>query len=133
MITSSSLFLSPSGQHAFLLENVPCNSASCHSVGRMLRIHWDQSDLGAIQNAVMATFFDIYEDVSNLCCVDDVSMQSVPSLLSFCFLFLFPCLLHMSLLCPSLHCLLICPRNALTPTIILLSDCETCQCSDASL
>ncbi|XP_070825202.1 T-cell immunomodulatory protein [Chaetodon trifascialis] len=53
---------SGSGQRAFLLENVPCNSASCHSVGRMFHIHWDQSDLGAIQNAVMATFFDIYED-----------------------------------------------------------------------
>uniref|UniRef100_A0A8C4F4K2 Integrin alpha FG-GAP repeat containing 1 n=1 Tax=Dicentrarchus labrax TaxID=13489 RepID=A0A8C4F4K2_DICLA len=53
---------SGSGQQAFLLENVPCNSASCHSVGRMFHIHWDQSDLGAIQNAVMATFFDIYED-----------------------------------------------------------------------
>ncbi|XP_040897920.1 T-cell immunomodulatory protein [Toxotes jaculatrix] len=53
---------SGSGQQAFLLENVPCNNASCHSVGRMFRIHWDQSDLGAIQNATMATFFDIYED-----------------------------------------------------------------------
>lgn len=53
---------SGSGQQAFLLENVPCNRASCHSVGRMFHIHWDQSDLGAIQNAVMATFFDIYED-----------------------------------------------------------------------
>ncbi|KAJ0056245.1 hypothetical protein NL108_004520, partial [Boleophthalmus pectinirostris] len=51
-----------SGQQAFLLENVPCNNASCRSVGRMFSIHWDQSDLGAIQNAVMATFFDIYED-----------------------------------------------------------------------
>uniref|UniRef100_A0A8C6T9F5 Integrin alpha FG-GAP repeat containing 1 n=1 Tax=Neogobius melanostomus TaxID=47308 RepID=A0A8C6T9F5_9GOBI len=53
---------SGSGQQAFLLENVPCNNASCRSVGRMFHIHWDQSDLGAIQNAVMATFFDIYED-----------------------------------------------------------------------
>ncbi|CAJ1048475.1 T-cell immunomodulatory protein [Xyrichtys novacula] len=53
---------SGSGQQAFLLENVPCNNASCHSVGRMFHIHWDQTDLGAIQNAVMATFFDIYED-----------------------------------------------------------------------
>ncbi|XP_028999583.1 T-cell immunomodulatory protein isoform X2 [Betta splendens] len=53
---------SGSGQQAFLLENVPCNNASCQSVGRMFHIHWDQSDLGAIQNAVMATFFDIYED-----------------------------------------------------------------------
>uniref|UniRef100_A0A7N5ZSI0 T-cell immunomodulatory protein TIP C2 domain-containing protein n=1 Tax=Anabas testudineus TaxID=64144 RepID=A0A7N5ZSI0_ANATE len=53
---------SGSGQQAFLLENVPCNNASCHNVGRMFHIHWDQSDLGAIQNAVMATFFDIYED-----------------------------------------------------------------------
>uniref|UniRef100_A0AAX7TKZ6 T-cell immunomodulatory protein TIP C2 domain-containing protein n=1 Tax=Astatotilapia calliptera TaxID=8154 RepID=A0AAX7TKZ6_ASTCA len=53
---------SGSGQQAFLLENVPCNSDTCHSVGRMFHIHWDQSDLGAIQNAVRATFFDIYED-----------------------------------------------------------------------
>ncbi|XP_040024969.2 T-cell immunomodulatory protein [Gasterosteus aculeatus] len=53
---------SGSGQQAFLLENVPCNNASCHGVGRMFQILWDQSDLGAIQNAVMATFFDIYED-----------------------------------------------------------------------
>ncbi|XP_069546388.1 T-cell immunomodulatory protein [Brachyistius frenatus] len=53
---------SGSGQQAFLLENVPCNSPSCRSVGRMFHIHWDQSDLGAIHNAVMATFFDIYED-----------------------------------------------------------------------
>lgn len=53
---------SGSDQLAFLLENVPCNTDSCRKVGRMFRIHWDQSDLGAIQNAVMATFFDIYED-----------------------------------------------------------------------
>ncbi|XP_078102913.1 LOW QUALITY PROTEIN: T-cell immunomodulatory protein [Sander vitreus] len=50
------------GQQAFLLENVPCSNTSCQSVGRMFHIHWDQSDLGAIQNAIMATFFDIYED-----------------------------------------------------------------------
>ncbi|XP_037547178.1 T-cell immunomodulatory protein [Nematolebias whitei] len=53
---------SDSVQRAFLLENVPCNNLSCASVGRMFHIHWDQSDLGAIRNAVMATFFDIYED-----------------------------------------------------------------------
>uniref|UniRef100_A0A1A8GX01 Integrin alpha FG-GAP repeat containing 1 n=1 Tax=Nothobranchius korthausae TaxID=1143690 RepID=A0A1A8GX01_9TELE len=53
---------SGSDQRAFLLENVPCNTPSCASIGRMFHIHWDQSDLGAIQNAVMATFFDIYED-----------------------------------------------------------------------
>ncbi|XP_028258000.1 T-cell immunomodulatory protein [Parambassis ranga] len=53
---------SGSGQLAFLLENVPCNVPSCQSVGRMFNILWDLSDLGAIQNAVMATFFDIYED-----------------------------------------------------------------------
>ncbi|KAM4602950.1 T-cell immunomodulatory protein [Polymixia lowei] len=53
---------SGSGQQAFLLENVPCNNASCHSAGRMFRIHWDQSDLGAIPHATVATFFDIYED-----------------------------------------------------------------------
>uniref|UniRef100_A0A3P8S3P6 Integrin alpha FG-GAP repeat containing 1 n=1 Tax=Amphiprion percula TaxID=161767 RepID=A0A3P8S3P6_AMPPE len=53
---------SGSNQQAFLLENVPCQNPSCHNVGRMFHIHWDQSDLGAIQNATMATFFDIYED-----------------------------------------------------------------------
>uniref|UniRef100_A0A672I1W0 T-cell immunomodulatory protein TIP C2 domain-containing protein n=1 Tax=Salarias fasciatus TaxID=181472 RepID=A0A672I1W0_SALFA len=53
---------SGSNQQAFLLENVPCNIPSCHSVGRMFHIHWDQPDLGAIQKAVIATFFDIYED-----------------------------------------------------------------------
>ncbi|KAM4596896.1 T-cell immunomodulatory protein [Fundulus diaphanus] len=53
---------SGSDQRAFLLENVPCKIPSCSSVGRMFYIHWDQTDLGAIQKAVMATFFDIYED-----------------------------------------------------------------------
>ncbi|KAM6942726.1 T-cell immunomodulatory protein [Xenentodon cancila] len=53
---------SGSGRRAFLLENVPCNNPSCDTIGRMFHIHWDLSDLGAIQNAVMATFFDIYED-----------------------------------------------------------------------
>uniref|UniRef100_A0A3B3DW73 Integrin alpha FG-GAP repeat containing 1 n=1 Tax=Oryzias melastigma TaxID=30732 RepID=A0A3B3DW73_ORYME len=54
--------ISGSGQRAFLLENVACSSPGCSGVGRTFHIHWDQSDLGAIQNAVMATFFDIYED-----------------------------------------------------------------------
>uniref|UniRef100_A0A3P9MGE3 Integrin alpha FG-GAP repeat containing 1 n=1 Tax=Oryzias latipes TaxID=8090 RepID=A0A3P9MGE3_ORYLA len=54
--------ISGSDQRAFLLENVPCTSPGCSSVGRTFHVHWDQSDLGAIQNAVMATFFDIYED-----------------------------------------------------------------------
>ncbi|XP_020344800.1 T-cell immunomodulatory protein isoform X2 [Oncorhynchus kisutch] len=53
---------SGSGQQAFLLENVPCDDASCKDVGRMFRVHWDQSDLGAIPGAAVATFFDIYED-----------------------------------------------------------------------
>ncbi|XP_051918481.1 T-cell immunomodulatory protein [Hippocampus zosterae] len=55
---------SSNAQQAFLLENVPCTSSAlpCQSVGRMFHIHWDQSDLGAIPNAIMATFFDIYED-----------------------------------------------------------------------
>ncbi|XP_041853134.1 T-cell immunomodulatory protein [Melanotaenia boesemani] len=53
---------SGSGQRAFLLENVPCNNPTCSTIKRMFHIHWDQSDLGAIQNATMATFFDIYED-----------------------------------------------------------------------
>ncbi|CAN9506882.1 unnamed protein product [Ophioblennius macclurei] len=53
---------SGSNRQAFLLENVPCNNPECHTVGRMFHIHWDQPDLGAIQNAVIATYFDIYED-----------------------------------------------------------------------
>ncbi|XP_014894065.1 T-cell immunomodulatory protein [Poecilia latipinna] len=53
---------SGSDQRAFLLENIPCNVPNCSSVGRMFHIRWDQTDLGAIQKAVMATFFDIYED-----------------------------------------------------------------------
>ncbi|XP_055063724.2 T-cell immunomodulatory protein [Misgurnus anguillicaudatus] len=49
-------------QQAFLLENVACNPADCGEVGRMFRVHWEQSDLSAIPRAVVATFFDIYED-----------------------------------------------------------------------
>ncbi|KAF7688126.1 T-cell immunomodulatory protein [Silurus meridionalis] len=49
-------------QQAFLLENVECSNVSCKDVGRMFRVHWDQSDLNAIPKAVVATFFDIYED-----------------------------------------------------------------------
>uniref|UniRef100_A0A3B1K530 Integrin alpha FG-GAP repeat containing 1 n=1 Tax=Astyanax mexicanus TaxID=7994 RepID=A0A3B1K530_ASTMX len=50
-------------QQAFLLENVPCTNASCRELGRMFRVHWEQSDLSAIHSAAVATFFDIYEDV----------------------------------------------------------------------
>uniref|UniRef100_A0A4W3J5B8 Integrin alpha FG-GAP repeat containing 1 n=1 Tax=Callorhinchus milii TaxID=7868 RepID=A0A4W3J5B8_CALMI len=53
---------SGSNKQAFLLENVPCNNASCKSVGRMFRVLWELSDLNKIKNAVVATFFDIYED-----------------------------------------------------------------------
>ncbi|KAL1271144.1 hypothetical protein QQF64_030160, partial [Cirrhinus molitorella] len=49
-------------QQAFLLENVACNDAGCQEAGRMFRVHWEQSDLSAIPMAVVATFFDIYED-----------------------------------------------------------------------
>uniref|UniRef100_A0A671KRU5 T-cell immunomodulatory protein-like n=1 Tax=Sinocyclocheilus anshuiensis TaxID=1608454 RepID=A0A671KRU5_9TELE len=49
-------------QQAFLLENVACNNVSCRQAGRMFRVHWEQSDLSAIPKAVVATFFDIYED-----------------------------------------------------------------------
>lgn len=58
--------ISSSSQQAFLLENVPCTNISCHGVGRMFHIHWEQSDVGAIPHAVMAVFFDIYEDVSTV-------------------------------------------------------------------
>lgn len=53
---------SGSNQQAFLLENVPCNNASCKSVRRMFKVYWDLSDLNQIKEAVVATFFDIYED-----------------------------------------------------------------------
>ncbi|XP_048372130.1 T-cell immunomodulatory protein [Sphaerodactylus townsendi] len=53
---------SGSNQQAFLLENVPCNNASCRGIGRMFKVHWDLSDLNQIEGAVVATFFDIYED-----------------------------------------------------------------------
>uniref|UniRef100_A0A8B9DKJ4 Integrin alpha FG-GAP repeat containing 1 n=1 Tax=Anser cygnoides TaxID=8845 RepID=A0A8B9DKJ4_ANSCY len=53
---------SGSNQQAFLLENVPCNNASCKSVRRMFKVFWELSDLNQIKDAVVATFFDIYED-----------------------------------------------------------------------
>ncbi|KAI1904078.1 hypothetical protein AGOR_G00001970 [Albula goreensis] len=53
---------SGSNQQAFLLENVPCANASCRGVGRTFLIHWDLTDLASIPDAVVATFFDIYED-----------------------------------------------------------------------
>ncbi|KAM9070505.1 T-cell immunomodulatory protein isoform X2 [Sarcophilus harrisii] len=53
---------SGSNQQAFLLENVPCNNASCERVGRMFKVYWELSDLNQIKDAVVATFFDIYED-----------------------------------------------------------------------
>ncbi|XP_057258177.1 T-cell immunomodulatory protein isoform X1 [Pezoporus wallicus] len=53
---------SGSNQQAFLLENVPCNNISCKSVHRMFKVFWELSDLNQIKDAVVATFFDIYED-----------------------------------------------------------------------
>uniref|UniRef100_A0A803V3S2 Integrin alpha FG-GAP repeat containing 1 n=1 Tax=Ficedula albicollis TaxID=59894 RepID=A0A803V3S2_FICAL len=53
---------SGSNQQAFLLENVPCNNISCKSVRRMFKVFWELSDLNQIKDAVVATFFDIYED-----------------------------------------------------------------------
>ncbi|KAM6324722.1 T-cell immunomodulatory protein [Podargus strigoides] len=54
--------ISGSNQQAFLLENVPCNNVSCKSVHRMFKVFWELSDLNQIKDAVVATFFDIYED-----------------------------------------------------------------------
>ncbi|XP_042523305.1 T-cell immunomodulatory protein [Dipodomys spectabilis] len=53
---------SGSNQQAFLLENVPCNNASCEEVHRMFKVYWELSDLNLIRDAMVATFFDIYED-----------------------------------------------------------------------
>lgn len=62
--------LSHSNQQAFLLENVPCNNASCEGARRMFKVYWELMDLNQIRDAVVATFFDIYEDVSSeLFCV----------------------------------------------------------------
>ncbi|XP_038610245.1 T-cell immunomodulatory protein [Tachyglossus aculeatus] len=51
-----------SNQQAFLLENVPCNIPSCERARRMFKVYWELSDLNQIKDAVVATFFDIYED-----------------------------------------------------------------------
>ncbi|XP_032744014.1 lon protease homolog 2, peroxisomal-like [Rattus rattus] len=51
-----------SNQQAFLLENVPCNNASCEEVHRMFKVYWDLAGLNLIKDAMVATFFDIYED-----------------------------------------------------------------------
>ncbi|KAM5263236.1 T-cell immunomodulatory protein [Ctenodactylus gundi] len=53
---------SGSNQQAFLLENVPCNNASCEEAYRMFKVYWDPTDLTQIRDAMVATFFDIYED-----------------------------------------------------------------------
>lgn len=53
-----------SSQQAFLLENVPCTNASCEGAHRMFRVCWELTDLSHIREAQVATFFDIYEDVS---------------------------------------------------------------------
>nr|KAF6410164.1 integrin alpha FG-GAP repeat containing 1 [Rousettus aegyptiacus] len=53
---------SGSNQQAFLLENVPCNNASCEGAHRMLKVYWELAGLSQIRDAVVAAFFDIYED-----------------------------------------------------------------------
>lgn len=59
-----------SNQQAFLLENVPCNNASCEGAHRMFKVVWELTGLNQIRDAMVATFFDIYEDVSSeLLCV----------------------------------------------------------------
>ncbi|XP_027794958.1 T-cell immunomodulatory protein isoform X2 [Marmota flaviventris] len=53
---------SGSNQQAFLLENVPCNNVSCEEAHRMFKVYWELTDLNQIRDAMVATFFDIYED-----------------------------------------------------------------------
>ncbi|XP_037000776.2 T-cell immunomodulatory protein [Artibeus jamaicensis] len=53
---------SGSNQQAFLLENVPCTNASCEGARRMFKVYWELLDLSQVRDAVVATFFDIYED-----------------------------------------------------------------------
>ncbi|XP_053575361.1 T-cell immunomodulatory protein [Bombina bombina] len=50
---------SGSNQQAFLLENIACPNSTC---SRIFQVYWDLSDLNQIKDAVVATFFDIYED-----------------------------------------------------------------------
>lgn len=74
--------LSYSNQQAFLLENVPCNNASCEGAHRMFKVYWELMDLNQIRDAMVATFFDIYEDVSSaLSCV--LESNCCPPRLSF--------------------------------------------------
>ncbi|XP_061404708.1 T-cell immunomodulatory protein [Lethenteron reissneri] len=53
---------SDSSRTAFLLENVPCTEPSCSAAGRMLQPLWDLPELTRLPNALVATFFDLYED-----------------------------------------------------------------------
>lgn len=81
--------MSYSNQQAFLLENVPCNNASCKSARRMFKVFWELSDLNQIKDAVVATFFDIYEDVSStLYC----SKASLLCCCMFCVILTLPCI-----------------------------------------
>ncbi|KAM4614394.1 T-cell immunomodulatory protein [Discoglossus pictus] len=50
---------SGSNQQAFLLENVACTNATC---SRVFQVYWELSELNQIKDAMVATFFDIYED-----------------------------------------------------------------------
>ncbi|KPP75614.1 hypothetical protein Z043_105119 [Scleropages formosus] len=81
---------SGSAQQAFLLENVPCSNTSCRDAGRTFRIHWDQSDLSSIRGAaVIATFFDIYEDAISV----KYGNITPPMHLGLCSLYVwYPCL-----------------------------------------
>ncbi|XP_070617727.1 T-cell immunomodulatory protein [Erythrolamprus reginae] len=55
-------FLACSNQQAFLLENEECRNASCKGARRTFKVHWALSGLNQIKDAMVATFFDIYED-----------------------------------------------------------------------
>lgn len=52
----------------------------------MFKVYWDLSDLNPIKEAVVATFFDIYEDVSSvlLAVFPPPSFPSARSYLQFC-------------------------------------------------
>lgn len=60
------LFISLFRQEAFLLINEECKDGEsfCHTFGRKLVVQW-KSLFSHVNGAVLATFFDIYEDVSH--------------------------------------------------------------------
>jgi hypothetical protein len=48
----------------FVLDNIACDGDLCDSFSRTFQLHMAQEDDTVNNNAMVATFYDIYEDVS---------------------------------------------------------------------